>query len=144
MAETSKLSTVEKVLLLKKADIFARASIEQLGRIALLTQEVRFAAGETIYRAGEAADAIYIVLKGRATVERYGKLINEIGENEALGVVVALDDAGPALHTVVAKEPIHALKLDVRDFQDVLSLDFELVKAVFRAIAQRLRREPEH
>lgn len=144
MAETSKLSTVEKVLFLKKADIFARASIEQLGRIALLTQEVRFATGETIYRAGEAAEAIYIVLKGRATVERYGKLINEIGENEALGVLVALDDAVPALHTVVAKEPIHALKLDVRDFQDVLSLDFELVKAVFRAIAQRLKREPEH
>ena len=144
MAETTKLSTVEKVLFLKKADIFARASIEELGRIALLTQEVRFATGETIYRAGEAAEAIYIVLAGRAAVERYGKRINEIGENEALGVLVALDDAGPALHTVVAKEPIHALKLDVRDFQDVLSLDFELVKAVFRAIAQRLRREPEH
>ena len=143
MTKTGKLSTVEKVLFLKKADIFARANIEELGRIASLTQEVRFATGETIYRAGEAVEAIYIVLEGRAAVQHHGKLIQEIGENDVLGVLVALDDAGPALHTVIAKEPIHALRLDVRDFQDVLSLDFELVKAVFRAVARRLRREPE-
>jgi hypothetical protein len=34
----------------------------------------------------------------------------------------------------VAKQPIHALKLDVRDFQDVLSLDFELVKGMIRYV----------
>jgi CRP-like cAMP-binding protein len=142
MVEQEHLSTVEKVLLLKQADIFARASIEELGRIATLTQEVQFETGETIYREGETVEAIYIILKGRAAVQRDEKVIREIAGKDSLGVLAALDHA-PAPHTVTAKEPIHALKLNVQDFQDILSLDFELVKAVFRALARRLRQVPE-
>jgi CRP-like cAMP-binding protein len=141
MAEQAHLSTVEKVLFLKQAEIFARASIEELGRIATLTQEVQFEPGETIYREGEPVEAIYIILKGRAVVERHGQIIHEISDKHTVGLLAALDLA-PALRTVTAKEPIHALKLNVHDFQDILSLDFELVKAVFRALARRVREGP--
>ena len=136
------LSTVEKVLLLKRAEIFARASIEELGRVTALTEEVQFDTGEVIYREGEPVESIYFILQGRAAVEHDGKVIQEIGNNHPLGVLAALDIA-PAIHTVRAKEPIHALKLNAQDFQDLLSLDFELVKAVFRSLAQRLRQGPE-
>jgi len=138
MAEQGHLSTVEKILFLKQAEIFARASIEQLGRIAALTQEVQFETGETIYREGETVEAIYVILKGRAAVERHGKIIHEVSDKHTLGLWTALDLA-PALRTVTAKEPIHALKLNVHDFQAILSLDFELVKAVFGALARRVR-----
>jgi CRP-like cAMP-binding protein len=138
VTEQRSLSTVEKVLFLKTVDIFERATIEELGRIAALTEEVRFEAGETIYREGEAVDAIYIILSGRARVENNGKIVHEAGEKSLLGMLAALD-FNSALHTVTATQPIHALKLNVQDFEDILSLDFELVKAVFRALAQRLR-----
>jgi CRP-like cAMP-binding protein len=138
VAEHRSLSTVEKVLFLKTVDIFARAAIEELGRVAGLTEEVKFQAGETIYREGETVEAIYIIFKGRAAVQRKGNILREMGERDTLGVLAALD-LNSALHTVTAREPIHALKLNVQDFQDILSLDFELVKAVFRALTQRLR-----
>lgn len=138
MSEERRLSTVEKVLLLKSVDIFEHAAIEELGRIATLTEEVQFEAGETIYREGDPVEAIYIILKGRAAVQSKGKVIREVGERHAIGALGALD-LNSALRTVTAREPVHALKLNVQDFQDMLSSDFELVKAVFRVVAQHVR-----
>lgn len=132
------LSTLEKVLFLKSVDIFAHAAIEELGSIASLAEEAHFAAGETIYREGDAVEAIYIILSGRAQVQSNGKAIREVGAKHAVGVLAALD-LNAALRTVMAKEPVDVLKINVHDFQEVLASDFELVKAVFRVVAEQIR-----
>ncbi len=62
-----------------------------------------------------------------------------VGERQAIGMVVAALDLCPAIHTVKALTPVHALKLNVQDFHDLLSLDFELVKAVFRVLCRLIR-----
>ena len=136
--EQRKLATIEKVIFLKSVDIFSHASIEELGRIAALTDEVRFEPGEAIYREGEPTDAIYLVLKGRVAVEGNGRVVRELGEAQAFGTVAALD-RNPAIHTVKAIDPVHALKLSAQDFDDILSLDFELVRAVFHALCRLIR-----
>ena len=136
--EQTRLTTIEKVIFLKSVDIFEHAPIEELGRVAALTEEAQFEAGETIYREGEPLEAIYIILKGRVAVQSNGKVIREMGEKHAVGTLSALD-FNSALRTVKAIEPINALKLQVQDFQDLPSLDFELVKAVFRVVAQQIR-----
>jgi len=136
--EEGKLATIEKVIFLKSVDIFKHATTEELGGVAALTEEVHFAPGETIYREGEPVDAIYLVLKGRVAVEGNGKLVREVGERQAFGTVAALD-LKPALHTVKAIDPVHALKLNAQDLLDILSLDFELVQAVIRALCQLVR-----
>ena len=138
MKQEKELSTIEKVLFLKSIDLFADAAIEDLGRVAALTEEVRFKSGETIFREGELVEAIYFVVKGRVAVERNGNRIREVGEKEAVGIVAALDQE-PAVHTVIALEPVHALKLDAQDFHDMLSVDYELVRAVFRALCWIIR-----
>jgi CRP-like cAMP-binding protein len=43
------------------------------------------------------------------------------------------------MHTVKAMNPVHALKLNAQDLQDILSLDFELAQAVIRALCQLVR-----
>lgn len=138
MADAAALSTVEKVLFLKSVDIFEHAAIEELGRIAALTREARFGAGEAIYREGDPVDAIYIILSGRAEVRSNSKVVREVGAKHAVGVLAALD-LNSALRTVTAREPVHVLELNVQDFQDVLASDFELVKAVLRVVAEHIR-----
>ena len=71
--EQGTLTAIEKVIFLKSVDIFKHATIEELGGVAALTEEVHFQPGETIYREGEPVDAIYFVLKGRVAVEGNGK-----------------------------------------------------------------------
>jgi CRP/FNR family transcriptional regulator, cyclic AMP receptor protein len=136
--EDQRLSTVEKVLFLKSVGIFAHAAIEELGRIATLMQEVRFETGETIYREGNPIDAIYVILRGRVAVQSAEGVAREAREHDVVGALASLD-LGVALRTVTALEPVHALKLAVQDFQDLLASDFNLVKAVFRVVAQRIR-----
>jgi CRP-like cAMP-binding protein len=136
--EEQRLSTVEKVLFLKSVEIFAHAAIEELGRIATLMQEVRFESGETIYREGNPIDAVYVILRGRVAVQNGGRVVREARERHVIGALAALD-LGVALRTVTALEPVEALKLSVQDFQDFLASDFDLVKAVFRVIAQKIR-----
>jgi CRP-like cAMP-binding protein len=136
--EQGTLTAIEKVIFLKSVDIFKHATIEELGGVAALTDEIHFKPGETIYREGEPVDAIYFVLKGRVAVEGNGKAIRELGEKQAFGTVAALD-LEPAVHTVKAIDPVYALKLNAQDLQDILSLDFELVRAVIRALCRLIR-----
>ena len=138
MTGERRLSTLEKVLFLKSVDLFEDAVIEELGRIAELTQELEIDAGEAIFVEGEPVDAVYLVLKGRVGVEKNGVKIREGGEKQAFGLVAALDFA-PAPHTVKAIEPLHALKLDVLDFHEILSQDYELVRAVLRSLCRMIR-----
>jgi CRP-like cAMP-binding protein len=138
MAGERRLSTLEKVLFLKSLDLFEHAVIEELGRIAELTLEVRIEPGETIFREGEPVDVIYLLLKGRVVVEKNGVKIREVGEKQAFGLVAALDLA-PAPHSVRAIEPLHALKLNAQDFHEILSQDYELVRAVLRALCRMIR-----
>lgn len=138
MMEQRRLTTIEKVIFLKSVDIFSHATIEELGRVAALTEEVHFEPGETIYREGEPTDAIYLILQGRVAVEANGQLVREIGKKQAFGTVAALD-RNPAVHTVKASDSVHALKLNAQDFDDILSLDFELVRAVFHALCRIIR-----
>lgn len=136
--EQTRLTTIEKVIFLKSVDIFSHATVEQLGRVAALTEEVHFQPMDKIYREGEPVDAIYLILEGRVAVEGNGRVVREVGEKQAFGTVAALD-RNPAIHTVKAIDPVHALKLNAQDFDDILSLDFELVRAVFHALCRLVR-----
>jgi CRP-like cAMP-binding protein len=136
--ELPKLTTIEKVIFLKSVDIFSHATVEELGRIAALTEEVHFKPGDAIYREGEPVDAIYLILKGRVAVEGNRQLVREVGEKQAFGTVAALD-RNPAIHTVKAIDPVHTLKLNAQDFDDILSLDFELVRSIFHALCRLIR-----
>jgi CRP-like cAMP-binding protein len=138
VTENKKLSTIEKVVFLKSVDVFAHATIEQLGRIAALTEEVNIDAGETVFREGERTDAIYLVVDGTLMLERNKQIIGEVGSRGVFGAVAALD-LSPAVHTVTTMSRVHALKLNVQDFHDLLSQDFELVKSVFQFLCQLIR-----
>ena len=136
--EEKKLTTIEKVIFLKCVDFFEHATIEQLGRIAGLTKEVRFQAGETVFEEGGPGDSLYVLITGQAVLEKNGKVVSEIQEKEAFGTLAALD-LQPRFYTARAVDPVHAIRLDARDFHDLLSLDIEMVEAVFRVLCRHIR-----
>src|SRR6266508_2621274 len=121
MMEQRRLATVEKVIFLKSVDIFSHSTIEELGRVAALTEEVHFEPGETILRKGEPTDAIYLILAGRVAIEGNGQIVRELTEKQAFGTVAALD-RNPAVHTVKAMDAVYTLKLNAQDFDDILSV----------------------
>jgi len=138
VSDNRQLSTIEKVVFLKLVDMFEHATIEQLAGIAARTEEVEIRAGQTVFREGEPTDAIYLIVEGVVLLERNKQMVGEVGSRGVFGTVAALD-LSPAVHTVTTKSRVHALKLNVQDFHDLLALDFELVKAVFQFLCQLIR-----
>lgn len=139
MSTENNLTTIEKIIFLKSVDIFEHATIEQLGRIAGLTEEARFESGQTIFKEGEPGDALYLVLSGRVLIERNGVTIREIEERDAFGTLEVLD-FHPRAATAKAAGQVRALKLDGRQFHDLLALDIEMVESVFRMLCGHIRK----
>jgi CRP-like cAMP-binding protein len=135
----NKLTTIEKVIFLKSVDIFEHATIEQLGRIAGLTEEVHFKPGEIIFEEGQPGDAFYLLLSGQVFIERNGNPLREMKEKEAFGTLEVLD-FHPRAVTAKAVDQVRALKLNGQEFHDLLSLDIEMVEAVFRMLCGLIRR----
>jgi CRP-like cAMP-binding protein len=133
------LTIIEKVIFLKSVDIFEHATIEQLGRIAGLMEEVHFEPGEIIFEKGEPGDACYLLLSGVVSLDRNGHTFLELKEKEAFGTLDVLD-FHPRSVTARAVEEVRALKLNGREFHDLLSLDIEMVDAVFRMLCGLVRR----
>jgi len=133
------LTTIEKVFFLKSVDIFEHATVEQLGRIAGLTEEVHFKPEEIIFKEGEPGDAFYLLLSGRVFIEKNGNTLREIKEKEAFGTLEVLD-FHPRAVTAKAVDQVRTLKLNGQEFHDLLSLDIEMVQAVFRMLCGLVRR----
>ena len=139
MSTEKNLTIIEKVIFLKSVDIFEHATVEQLGRVAGLTKEVHFEPGETIFKEGELGDAFYLLLSGRVFIEKNGNTLREIKEKEAFGTLEVLD-FHPRAVTAKAVDQVRALKLNGQEFHDLLSLDIEMVEAVFRMLCGLVRR----
>ena len=139
MSTEKNLTTIEKVIFLKSVDIFEHATVEQLGRIAGLVEEVYFEAGQTVYKEGDPGDALYVVLSGRVLIERNGSTLRELKEKEAFGTLEVLD-FHPRAATTKAIDQVRALKLNGQEFYELLSVDIEMVQAVFRTLCGLVRR----
>lgn len=132
------LTTIEKVIFLKSVNIFAHATIEQLGQIAGLTEEVYLEPGRAIFIEGQQAEALYLLISGRVLLQKNGQPVSEIGDGEPLGTLGVLD-FHPRFYTATAIDHVHALKLNGSDFHELLSMDIEIVKAVFKVLCRRVR-----
>ena len=139
MPTEKNLTTIEKVIFLKSVDIFEHATIEQLGRIAGLTEEVHFKPGEIIFEEGQPGDAFYLLLSGQVFIEKSGNTLREMKEKEAFGTLEVLD-FHPRAVTAKAVDQVRALKLNGQEFHDLLSVDIEMVEAVFRMLCGLIRR----
>jgi len=132
------LTVVEKVILLQDVDVFAEVPGEQLAVLASIAEEERHLAGDVLYREGETADALYLVLDGRVTMTQNGRAITEAGPGEAFGTW-ALFDEEPRLATAAAAADVTVLRVDRDDFTDILADHVEVAQGVLRTVARRLR-----
>ncbi|MBZ0118243.1 MAG: cyclic nucleotide-binding domain-containing protein, partial [Sandaracinaceae bacterium] len=131
-------TTLEKVLLLKGASLFARVSSEDLMPLAVAADERTYAKGETIVREGEVGDALFVILHGRVSVLRGGSRLATLGPGETVGEMAVLD-AEPRSATVRADEETAVLVIASEDFYEVLREQVEIAEGVIRTLTRRLR-----
>ncbi len=140
------LTVIDKVKVLLKIDLLAQSTSEELAALAAIAEEEEWAAGTTIFRAGDPPDAMFVVLEGRIRMLREGAesatgasaIELEVGPGEAIGVWALFDDLPRAL-TAQTLDASRLLRIGREEFFDLLSDRASLTQGIFRTLVRRIR-----
>jgi CRP/FNR family cyclic AMP-dependent transcriptional regulator len=97
-----------------------------------------FAAGELVFRTGDAADAMWIVMSGMIEIEVNSRVIALVGHNYALGVLSLIDQL-PRSSTARAREDSQLIRINSRRFCFMVEQMPNFGWYVMRQLADRLR-----
>ena len=99
---------------------------------------VRLAPGDVLFRAGDAADGMYVVLDGTVDVVVADKVVETSTRGAILGEM-ALIDQTPRGATVRARDNSTLVKLDERRFQRVIQQNPFFATHVMKVLVERIR-----
>jgi CRP/FNR family transcriptional regulator, cyclic AMP receptor protein len=118
--------------------LFSTLSARQRRQLAKLAQFAWFARGEVIVRAGDAGDAFYLVVSGKASVEAKPRT-RTLGAGDFFGEM-SLIDGEPRSATITATTELQAMILPRRSFVKVVQQEPRLALALMAELAARVRR----
>jgi CRP-like cAMP-binding protein len=130
-----------KVPLLAKLDDKARRSVLELAARRL------FGSGEYIFRQGDSATALYIMLRGRVEVERETdgtvEVLRELGPYAFFGEVALLEDTERSA-SVKTLEETECLLLPFWQFNVLVEQYPQVADVVLREVIHRLHQDEHH
>ncbi|HKH35481.1 MAG TPA: cyclic nucleotide-binding domain-containing protein [Beijerinckiaceae bacterium] len=129
---------------LRQVPMFRDIDPARLKLLAFTSERVNFAEGQKFFSQGDAADAAYVILQGKADVSLEsagGSAIKvaELGQNALVGEMGILSDS-PRSATIIAAAPTTALRIDKRVFLELLTQFPQMSVAVMRELASRLEK----
>ncbi len=133
----------DEVRMLKQVPLFSGVSPAKLKLLAFTSERVLYRAGEVLFRQGDAADAAYVILTGKADILAQGPggevKIAEVQENAIVGEIAILCDVARTA-TVKALTEVEALRICKENFFKLLSDFPDMTIEVVRVLAARLTR----
>jgi hypothetical protein len=133
----------ERILFLRRVNLFASISAEGLEAIASRLNENTVRAGETIFRQGEKPIAVSIVVTGHVAIQVEEREVSDVGPYELFGELAFLDDR-PRSASAVAKTDGVQLSFEREDFQRLVREVPELVKALIHQLMGYLRKTEQY
>lgn len=112
-------------------------------RLAEIGKRRTYAAEEPIVKEGSTGTALYVVLSGRARVERGGETLGQMGAGDFFGEL-ALIEEHPRSASVIAVEPTDCLLFPAWEFTALLEEHPEVAVPIMRALIARLHRREHH
>lgn len=138
----ARFTALQRAEILRNVEFFSRATVEELFLLAAISREIQLKAGEEIFREGEIADALYIIVEGK--VELAGSSFKDLlGPHDPVGLYAVLADE-PRYASARVLEDTFAFKIEAQDFYDLLSHNTEIVQSLFKLLTSRLAGEGKH
>ncbi len=136
------LLTVEKVLYLKAAPLFAELEGEELAAIADIAFEQEYQPSEIVFEANQPAHHLYLIARGKVEVflkvDSTERPLAVLGEKECFGEMAILDDE-PRSASIRAVEPTLVLKIDRESFRELINERPQISFAIIKILGDRLR-----
>jgi CRP/FNR family cyclic AMP-dependent transcriptional regulator len=120
--------------------LFSALSKKELQLVAKQAEPVHVPSGKAIVTEGAAGADFYVILDGKARVDRHGQKVADLGPGGFFGDLALLDRA-PRNATVIAESDMELAKLGQRGFDQLLEHSPGFAKKLLAGLARRLRQE---
>lgn len=128
---------------LRKVPLFAKLEPSRLKLMAFTSQYLTYEDGELVFREGDVADAVFVILEGEAEIvveTRTGNLrVGMLGKDELFGELALINNT-PRSATMCAKGHLQVLRIAGDMFLKLLAESPEVALAVMRQLSQKLAR----
>ncbi|MCB8944373.1 MAG: cyclic nucleotide-binding domain-containing protein [Ardenticatenaceae bacterium] len=132
------LSPMERIILLKRVDMFRSLPNNILTELALLLQDVQLKAEMPLFVKGDVGDALYIIAQGEVRVHDNGHTVNHLYRGQVFGEMALLDTV-PRMAGITAVVPTSLLRLDQGSFYQLLEGRAEITIPIVQTLSNRLR-----
>jgi ATP/ADP translocase len=132
------MDLIEKVFLLQNVDLLRGARSAQLALLGSIAQVVDADGDKLLIRRGEPTDALYIVIRGEVELQGVGEQTLRVTDGSPFGTW-ALIDEDPSLVEARTVRPTTLLRIQRRDFYDLLTDHAELGLDLLQGLARRVR-----
>ncbi|SFQ77567.1 cyclic nucleotide-binding domain-containing protein [Hymenobacter arizonensis] len=141
-AAESRVSALERVVVLKSTALFAQTPENVLSSIVPIMREVTFQEGEEIFAKGDIGTSLFILHDGQVGIFNGNQQLATFGPGDFFGEL-ALLDTEPRSASAAALSEVLAFRLDQEDFYDVMEERGEVLRNILRMLCQRIRLQNE-
>jgi AAA family ATP:ADP antiporter len=129
------MAQIEKVVFLQGVELFGSCTAEQLLQLAEIATDRQLDADERVFDQNEAATAMYCVVDGTIDLSSSDHSSLAVERGETFGVI---DILSGQLRTRSAKAetPSRVLEIEAEDLFDLLSLNIEIVRGLFKQLTR--------
>ncbi|MEA3533958.1 cyclic nucleotide-binding domain-containing protein [Rhizobium sp. CC-YZS058] len=131
----------DEVQMLRRVPLFAGVEPGKLKLLAFTSDRVSYSPGETLFHQGDAGDAAYVVLTGKADIlveSATGPIkVAEVEQNSIVGEIAILCDVSRTA-TITSTTPLEALRIRKDHFLKLMTDFPEITIQVMRVLAERL------
>lgn len=130
---------IERVFLFEGVSAFSEGDVDDLVALAQISRERHHRRGQILYREGDEAGALYVVIEGRVICTRGGREVLRVEAGDSFGQTSVLDGGRRPVTAVVASDEAHILALDREDLIALIADRPELLHGIVNAVTRHLR-----
>jgi len=134
----------DKILLLKKIDIFEGLSVAELSAVGSVTEQVFHKAQEIVIRAGEIGETMFLILDGEVSVhipdQTGGEIeVDRIRSGDYFGEMALFENI-PRTATVRTQTRTRLLVLHKQEFNEIVREYPQIALEICKVLSARIRK----
>lgn len=134
----SRLSEIEKVLVLKSTALFAETPENIITELVGIVKEEFVSKDELIFQKGDSGSSMYIIYEGEIKIHDGPKTFATLGSKDFFGELALLDPE-PRSASATATTDTLLLKLEEDDAYELMEERTEVLKSIMRILCRRIR-----
>lgn len=135
------MSLEQEVELIRRFPIFSKIQPAMQKLLCFSSERLTYEAGQVMFRAGDAADAAYVIIDGGVDItvptSTGAILVNQLKQNDIIGEIAIFGDV-PRTATATATTQVEALRISKDMFVNVIRENPDAALELIKILAGRL------